>query len=221
MKCEIQLALNFPWPTQALRNLKSINQILRNCNLKETRLKHFYLVFRENDNTKTKLFLTCKWHYLCPSLYFNCRNKIMKKSYLWILMFCLKFEWSHLQKRIVMVYECTEKHRCRHVLGMKEICEVVLRPSENFSSSSKTSNWIFEPSEFRAKFLVFNYRAERVRAKNFRAHKNNEQNPSEQKQFFECNFWVSSELKKILYEQTSNFWLNSSPFKNISHHLSA
>ena len=66
---------------------------------------------------------------------------------------------------------------------------VVLRPSEKFSSSSKTSKRDFEPSELRARFLSSNFRAERVRTKFFRAARNYEQHPSERKHDFERNFW--------------------------------
>ena len=77
---------------------------------------------------------------------------------------------------------------CGKSFAQKSYLKIVLRPSEKFSSSSKTSKWIFEPSEFRARFLAFNFRAEQVRAKIFRAFKNSEQNPSQHEQFFERKF---------------------------------
>ena len=43
MNCDIFLALEHD--PQALRNLKYINPILRNCNSKEAGLKHFCLIF--------------------------------------------------------------------------------------------------------------------------------------------------------------------------------
>ena len=94
---------------------------------------------------------------------------------------------------------------------------LVLRPSEKFSSSSKTSKWIFEPSEFRARCLAFNFRAKRVRAKTFRAVKTSEQNPSEHELFLERKFHAflpNRASKNIFFEHTSNSFLKLSPFHN-------
>ena len=100
--------------------------------------------------------------------------------------------------------------------------EVVLRPSEKFSSSSKTSMWIFELSEFRARSLAFNFRAERVRAKTFRALKNTEQNPSEREQFFERKFrafFAKSSEQKYFFRAHLKFLVKLSPFYKIGVHL--
>ena len=44
---------------QALRNLKYINPILRNCNSKEARLKHFCLILRGNAKNYPKMLQSC------------------------------------------------------------------------------------------------------------------------------------------------------------------
>ena len=44
---------------QALRNLKYINPILRNCNSKEAGLKHFCLILRENAKNYPKMLQYC------------------------------------------------------------------------------------------------------------------------------------------------------------------
>ena len=95
-----------------------------------------------------------------------------------------------------------------------KFCEyiVVLRPSEKFSSSSKTSKGIFEPSEFRARFLNFNFRAERVRARIFRALKDSEQNSSEHEHIFEFKFrafLAKSSEQKIFFRAKLNFYPKS------------
>ena len=45
--------------SQALRNPKSINPILRNCYLKEARLKHFSLFLREIVENQPKMLQYC------------------------------------------------------------------------------------------------------------------------------------------------------------------
>ena len=44
---------------QALRNLKYINPILRNCNFQEARLKHFWVIFRISPQNQAKMLQSC------------------------------------------------------------------------------------------------------------------------------------------------------------------
>ena len=44
---------------KALRNLKYINPILRNCNFQEARLKHFWVIFRIFPQNQAKMLQSC------------------------------------------------------------------------------------------------------------------------------------------------------------------
>ena len=51
---------------QALRNLKYINPILRNCNFQETRLEHFWVIFRIFPQNQAKMLQT-RFHKIAIS----------------------------------------------------------------------------------------------------------------------------------------------------------
>ena len=56
---QIQNVLQSLLDPQALRNLKYLNPILRNCNLKEARFKQLGLILRENAENQAKRPKSC------------------------------------------------------------------------------------------------------------------------------------------------------------------
>ena len=56
---QVQNVLQSLLDPQALRNLKYINPILRNSNLKDARFGHFCLILRENAEKQAKMLKSC------------------------------------------------------------------------------------------------------------------------------------------------------------------
>ena len=80
---------------QPLRNQKSINPILRNCNLKDARFYHFCLILMKNTKNQAKILQSC---FLQIAISQDWVDGFQISQRLWVRKTCehiLKLSWFH------------------------------------------------------------------------------------------------------------------------------
>ena len=80
---------------QPLRNQKSINPILRNCNLKDARFYHFCLILMKNTKNQAKILQSC---FLQIAISQDWIGGFLISQRLWVRKACgqiLKLRWFH------------------------------------------------------------------------------------------------------------------------------